>query len=470
MKRTNVFLWVLIVAVMLFPLFPGRVLAAGERSKAVELLVQGEKYERRGKYERARTSYEVALSYAKFAFASDDLVGEAYGKLIALGMKSGQCDLADQYLKEESASSKRYRQDADRAGLYDELGDCYSKAGRPDQAVAVYREAQKIFNILGARQRESEVGAKIQQASTAPREIKPVVAETPKEAQKQVQAEAEAPQIAEKPEVTPSATPVEPKAKEKKAVPKEKEKKPAEQEAPTAVTSAPAPKAEPAAGSQEEMVYISSGEFQMGSNNGDKDETPVHPVLVDGFYIDKYEVANRRFEKFVKESGYRATGSWRKHFSAGKEDFPVREVTWEDASAYAKWAGKRLPTEAEWERAARGSSGFVFSLGNEYKTDLARTGVGYKDGPVKVGNYPPNEFGLYDMTGNVLEWCEDWFDPDYYSKSPKQSPGGPEKGKMKVLRGGAWDDDAISSRATNRFSNKPDRSLYCYGFRCARSK
>lgn len=249
-----------------------------------------------------------------------------------------------------------------------------------------------------------------------------------------------------------------------------------------------------------EMVLIPAGEFQMGSNDGFRrdDEKPVHTVYLNAFYMDKYEVTNAQYRRFVKETGHKepkgfsfVNGYLHRGFNPwSDENFngdnqPVVCVSWDDAKAYAEWAGKRLPTEAEWEKAARGglvNNKYVWGNSNPPKgagnlTDRSTRKVfpnlgffiGYDDGytyTAPVGKFEPNGYGLYDMAGNVSEWCADWFDSDYYSRSPNQNPKGPESGATQthVIRGGSWISVPDYFRVAFRWSCKDvDDS---YGFRC----
>jgi formylglycine-generating enzyme required for sulfatase activity len=197
------------------------------------------------------------------------------------------------------------------------------------------------------------------------------------------------------------------------------------------------------------MVPIPAGDFQMGSNDYDN-EKPIHTVYLDAFYIDIYEVTNAQYKKFMDATGHKAPYCWNdSKFNA--PNHPVVGVSWDNAVAYAKWAGKRLPTEAEWEKSARGGLvGKKYPWGDILTHDDANySGKGGKDkweqtSPVR--SFAPNGYGLYDMAGNVWEWCEDWYSNNYYANSPKSNPKGPGSGKWRVLRGGSWydsDDDDL---------------------------
>lgn len=246
-----------------------------------------------------------------------------------------------------------------------------------------------------------------------------------------------------------------------------------------------------------DMVLIPAGEFQMGSDNGDADERLVHTVFLDAFYIDKFEVTNAQYKKFVEATahpspsgkGYLYTGDLREIFkpwddqSFNQPNQPVVNVTWFDAKAYCEWAGKRLPTEAEWEKAAcAGLAGKKYPWGDEEpdstKANFADKNVemswanrSVDDGyayPAPVGSYQPNGYGLYDMSGNVWEWCADWYDEAYYSRSPKRNPKGPPSGRHRVLRGGSWYRASHTLRCAERVSDVSESRLNVTGFRCAK--
>ncbi len=227
----------------------------------------------------------------------------------------------------------------------------------------------------------------------------------------------------------------------------------------------------------EGMIHIPAGEFIMGSDLGDDDEKPIHKVTLDAYEIDRFEVTNAQFAAFAEATGYQTeaekTGkseTWRT-YAGGKDDHPVVEVTWNDAEAYCRWAGKRLPTEAEWEKAARGADGREYPWGNEWEEGKANTfeaGVGDTE---PVGSYPEgaSPYGVMDMAGNVWEWVADWYEYDYYEKCSDRNPQGPETGFYKILRGGSWYYDNSYARSAARLRFDPVSSDSSWGFRCARS-
>jgi len=234
------------------------------------------------------------------------------------------------------------------------------------------------------------------------------------------------------------------------------------------------------------MIYVAGGTFMMGSNDRN-DEKPIHKVYVKNFYMDKYEVTNTQFCQFINEKSNQSDGgkTWLNIKSkyckivkqsgryvpvSGYANHPVIMVTWYGARAYANWVGKRLPTEAEWEYAACGgnkSKGHKYS-GSRDVGDVAWYS-GNSDNKIHtVGTKQPNELGLYDMSGNVWEWCADWYGNNYYSKSPYENPTGPSSGDYRVLRGGSWSSDAYSMRCANRSNINPNDGYYIIGFRCVR--
>ncbi|MCH8292693.1 formylglycine-generating enzyme family protein [Candidatus Poribacteria bacterium] len=203
-----------------------------------------------------------------------------------------------------------------------------------------------------------------------------------------------------------------------------------------------------------DMVRIPAGEFQMGSNDADSDEKPVHTVYVDAFFMDTHEVTVGQYKRFISATGHRALPDWVSKYSP-TDRHPVVGISWHDAMAYAQWAGKRLPTEAEWEYAARGGlAGKEYPWGDTLTHDNANyPGTGGRDQwkyTAPVGSFPANGYGLYDMAGNVWEWCLDEYDKDFYANSESRNPvaGGVSisdiiksynnSSKIRVVRGGTF--------------------------------
>ncbi len=285
-------------------------------------------------------------------------------------------------------------------------------------------------------------------------------------------------------------------------------------------------------GSIEDMVQVESGRFLMGTESEEgfplDGEGPVREVTLDSFYIERYPVTNRRFREFVTETGYQTEAErfrwsfvfhnqlpagrygelvddtvaghewWRKVDGTDwthpegpdssidtRLDHPVTHVSWNDAAAYAAWAGKRLPAEAEWERAARGGLeqrtyawGDELTPGGKHLCNIWQgefpsrdTGEDGYRGPCPVEAFPANGFGLYSMTGNVWEWCGDWFHPGYHVMATRRNPIGPPRGTSRVMRGGSFlchHSYCNRYRVAARTSNTPDSSTGNLGFRCVR--
>jgi serine/threonine-protein kinase len=267
------------------------------------------------------------------------------------------------------------------------------------------------------------------------------------------------------------------------------------------------------------MIYVPSGEFVMGTK-GDrtdrkgwswnfKNETPKHKVYLDGYWIDQTEVSVGMFHKFIKETGYKTTSEregwglpykkgpqnkewphvegadWQHPLGPGSKAFdehPVAQVSWEDALAYCKWVGAELPTEAQWEKAARGTDERLYPWGNDFDGNLlnycdANCPVerwkdnDFNDGYVytsPIGNYPngSSPYGALDMVGNLWEWVSDWYDEYYYAKSPYKNPTGPKSGKLRAMRGGSW-YDVTWVWCTVRHQNPSTYRCLDVGFRCA---
>lgn len=237
-----------------------------------------------------------------------------------------------------------------------------------------------------------------------------------------------------------------------------------------------------------DMVMIKGGWTKIGSSDGYENEQPIHEVYVDSFYLDITPVTNAQFEKFVNATNYKTDAEksseeydWRTYATSERRNHPVVNVSWNDANAYAKWAKKRLPTEAEWEYAARGGLiGKKFPWGDDSPQKRAVFDRAEAAGasltseaelPTQaVKTNEANGYGLYDMSGNVWEWCNDWYDKNYYSISPQKNPQGPAKGEAKVIRGGSWYTDVSKIRAASRNSDITTGAQFDYGFRCAKSK
>ena len=222
------------------------------------------------------------------------------------------------------------------------------------------------------------------------------------------------------------------------------------------------------------MAVVPAGEFTMGSPTGDSDEQPAHQVYVDAFSMDKYEVTVGQYAAFLQAKGIDQPSDWKTMNQPAHQKRPVANVDSTDAAAYCKWAGKRLPTEAEWEKAARGTDGRLYPWGNDAptplhanfgKTDWNNHGVLAPVGTFEAGKSP---YGIYDMAGNVWEWVNDWYDFKYYNKSPSKNPTGPSTGGTKVIRGGSWYSNPRALRSANRSLISPmDQGLN--GFRCAKT-
>jgi formylglycine-generating enzyme required for sulfatase activity len=220
-----------------------------------------------------------------------------------------------------------------------------------------------------------------------------------------------------------------------------------------------------------EWVTVPVGEFLMGSN--DSDEKPIHRVHLSAYQIARHPVTNAQYELFVMATSYAAPEHWENgKILAGKENHPVVNVSWQDAQAFCVWAGVRLPTEAEWEKAARSADGRMYPWGNEPPTQELCNFDGNVDDTTPVGLYPKgaSPYGVLDMAGNVWGWVSDWYDDKYYSVSPVENPqGGPATGESRVLRGGSWIDVDLEVRSANRRYCPPSYWYDFGGFRCVRS-
>lgn len=241
------------------------------------------------------------------------------------------------------------------------------------------------------------------------------------------------------------------------------------------------------------VVYVPEGEFKMGSTSGDPDEAPVHKVTLDAFWMYQTEVTNAQFAHFVDDAGYQTSAekagsskinkngewvdgtgvSWLNPLGdgstiEGKEEFPVVHVSWFDAAAYCDWTGGRLPTEAEWEKAARGDAGNAYPWGDEKPTADRANFNNYLKGTSITGSYLDgfSPYGALDMAGNVWEWVQDWYGADYYASSSDVNPAGPETGEERVFRGGSWYYGEKTLSASYRGGEAPNYSSSLGGFRC----
>lgn len=227
------------------------------------------------------------------------------------------------------------------------------------------------------------------------------------------------------------------------------------------------------------MVLVGVGHFHMGSHEGTKDadsnEYPQHQVYLKDFYIDQYEVTVERYHRFMKDENRAAPPFWNEVNLRRDAKKPVVGISWQNAYDYCEWAGKRLPTEAEWEKAARGPDKWTYPWG-EYAPNSSTANFGkdwsenvYSDRLKNVGAYERGKslYGVYDMAGNVWEWVQDWYGEDYYRTIPRENPSGPSSGEFKVLRGGSWSNGPSNLRSANRAWNYPAKRAAKIGVRCA---
>jgi formylglycine-generating enzyme required for sulfatase activity len=226
------------------------------------------------------------------------------------------------------------------------------------------------------------------------------------------------------------------------------------------------------------MVEVPAGEFTMGVDGTQalEDERPAHRVWVDRFAIEIDEVSTAQYAAFIRATGHAAPWLWEQVNLAIHHDRPVIGVDWHDADAYCRWRGKRLPTEAEWEKAARGTDARLYPWGYQTPTpDLANFALGarfsYSQVLMPVHSYDTgtSPYGVRQMAGNVWEWVSDWYGANYYEQSPEKNPAGPGTGQFRVLRGGSWSDLPKYLLTYGRFKLPPETRNSYTGFRCARS-
>lgn len=332
----------------------------------------------------------------------------------------------------------------------------HQKAAAPDSAALARLEAERA-KVAAAQQELRELEEKAKQAEQAVQRSQPD-------------------KLATTPAAVPSpAAPVKP-AETASVQGKDKQKKVAEKPKPIEEARV-RPFETPQQAGREitakdgvPMALVPAGEFTMGSS----EDKPAHRVHLDAFYIDQHELTTARYGRFLKATGRKQPDHWNEVNMAAHGDRPVIGVDWQDADAYCRWVGKRLPTEAEWEKAARGSDGRQYPWGNERPTSLtANFGKccdwkGYASlapvGSLEAGKSP---YGVSDMAGNVYEWVADWYGQRYYQNSPYRNPKGPSSGEYKVLRGGSWHSPSQQDvRATVRLWDVPTAQTGAIGFRC----
>jgi sulfatase modifying factor 1 len=276
-----------------------------------------------------------------------------------------------------------------------------------------------------------------------------------------------------KPEPVPAKpAPVKPRAAGSDTKPAEKMRPPANGSPALKATALPKLPAALTGKDGAPMVLVPAGEFTMGSEQGDDDEQPVHRVSLDSFYLDTFEVTNGRFAKFV--AAIQSEPPWGfadQETPVVQAEQPVRWVNWMDALGYCLWAGKRLPTEAEWEKAARGTDGRTYPWGNAPPT-AAHAVFGLTEGdetvsPIGTRDLGSSPYGVHDLAGNLYEWVTDWYDDAFYTQHSPSNPRGPVEGTTKVQRGGSYINSPYRLRSAFRTKGDPTEHAPHVGFRCA---
>lgn len=225
------------------------------------------------------------------------------------------------------------------------------------------------------------------------------------------------------------------------------------------------------------MVYVPEGSFTMGYSGGYGDEQPQHTVTLEAFWIDRTEVTNSAYAECVQAGAchlpQRLTSNAIDNYygNAKYADYPVIFVSWVNAQAYCTWAGLRLPSEAEWEKAARGTDGRLYPWGNNTPDKSLANFANNIEDVTRVGSYPDgaSPYGVLDMAGNVWEWTADWYSQNYYSQSPDHNPPGPDTGTERILRGGSWNYDTPGIRSSYRLAKDPTFASSDTGLRCVRA-
>lgn len=219
------------------------------------------------------------------------------------------------------------------------------------------------------------------------------------------------------------------------------------------------------------MVEIPAGWFTMGSDSGPSSSQPAHLVYLDASAIERTEVTNKAFQKYVSATGNTPL-AWQEARPPGVPDEPVAGILWREALAYCEWAGMRLPSEAEWEKAARGTDQRLYPWGDRWDSRRANTAQSSKGVPVPVGSYPDgaSPYGVLDLAGNLAEWVADFYEPTYYANSPERNPSGPQKVLDHGLRGGSWESPPEQATTSFRDSSHGATPNLRVGFRCAISR
>jgi formylglycine-generating enzyme required for sulfatase activity len=221
-----------------------------------------------------------------------------------------------------------------------------------------------------------------------------------------------------------------------------------------------------------EQKFVPGGTFVMGCDNGESDERPAHIITVSGFALDIFEVTNEKYYVFILLTGRSAPEHWLGgRIPEGEESRPVVNVSWHDAKAYSSWLGMSLPTEAQWEYTCRAGSAGDFCFGNNSKllVEYAWFDANCDNSAHSVAGKKANAWGLFDMHGNVFEWCRDWYDGSFYEKSPPENPRGPDVGYQRVVRGGAWNFKLDYCRSSCRYMYYPITKNASIGFRVCKS-
>jgi len=232
------------------------------------------------------------------------------------------------------------------------------------------------------------------------------------------------------------------------------------------------------------MALIPQGAFEMGSRKSLREldpvaifqadrhmlgpEDPAHELILDAYYIDLHEVTNADYKEYIEATGSKTKPRYWDDSNFNQSNQPVVGVTWKEAQAFCQWKGKRLPTEAQWEKAARGKRPVKYPWGNEEPDKNRLNFNSYVGKTTPVGSYPTgkSDYGVFDLSGNVAEWVQDWHFPEYYLFSPKENPPGPERGHYKIIRGGNWQNNAEDVRLTYRNATVPKARSKTIGFRC----